>query len=117
MGQEIRTDFPEEHTCTECGHKFNCRTCHLPPNLVNKFENCLKITNPFHGENYAHFQHVDSSKPTLHFCKEECLVEFYQYMMMVKIVIDIFNGVDEALNDKNNEKVEDLIPVLPWAHQ
>lgn len=117
MGQEIRSDYPEEHTCIECGNKFTCRTCHLPQNLVNKFANCLKITNPFYGSNFTQLQHVDCNQETLHFCKEECLIEFYNYMIMVRVVIEIFNGVEETLNEKNNEKAEDLIPVLPWAHQ
>lgn len=115
MGQEIRTAYPEQHTCAECDTKFNCRSCHLPQNLVNKFENCIKIKNPFHNQNFAELHHVDCSQEFLHFCKEECVAEFYHYVLVVRIVLEIFKESDETYNDSNETSENTLI--LPWARQ
>lgn len=118
MGQEMPFESSGEHTCTECSETFQCRACHMPSNMINKFSQCLKCRNPFHNSGLSiedlSNDNFNSDTEYFYFCKEECLLEFYHHM----VIVQAFLNVIKEMNDENEKDNEDTLSIiLPWARQ
>lgn len=117
MGQQIFDESSRSHLCTECGQSFSCRSCHLPQNLLNKFSSCFKLKNPFKQIDIPEVSVTMTNVPVeddyFYFCKEECLLHFYNHLMIVQAFLNVIKEMNEE-DMRENEETD--INVLPWAH-